>query len=128
MKLLVDTHALMWWLEGSDDLSSSVGDLLEDPAVPVWVSVVSVWEIGIKARLKRLRLRHPDQWTTAGLDRRFGRLILPIELRHVVRAPMLPPIHQDPFDRMLVAQAIEDELTLVTRDRTLQKYPVECVW
>jgi PIN domain nuclease of toxin-antitoxin system len=128
VRLLLDTHAFLWWIQEDDRLPVAVRGMIAESDVAVQVSAVSVWELAIKAALGRLSFDEPiERFIPRQLDEnRFE--VRPIELRDVWRTMTLPLIHGDPFDRMLVAQAIEDSLTLVTGDRTLQTYPVDHIW
>jgi PIN domain nuclease of toxin-antitoxin system len=120
MTLLLDTHVLLWALSRPRDLSREVRARLESPANTVLVSVVSAWEIEIKRALGKLRAPHD---LTVQLQRlRFTEL--PLHLRHVDFLRGLPELHRDPFDRMLVAQAMADDLTLVSADDRVLAYPV----
>ena len=118
MNLLIDSCTLLWWANG-DELSSAVSQAIEDPSNRVWVSAASVWEIGIKTSLGKLAV-HGDLDTA--VDEDFEHL--PITLAHARRAARLPRHHRDPFDRMLVAQAQSEGLTLATRDRRISRYNV----
>lgn len=128
MRLLLDTHSFIWEVEGDKRLPAAVRDLVEDTGNSVYFSVVTAWEMAIKERAGRLQLSRPTDALIADASESFGFPVIAIDLNHVFRAAALPPIHADPFDRMLVAQAIEERLTLVTGDRTLHAYPVQHVW
>ena len=120
MNLLLDTHTLIWALADPQELSTVDREAIIDGNNLVYVSAVSVWEISIKKALGKLEA--PDTLLEE-IDRlRFSPL--EIALVHADRAGKLPPIHLDPFDRMLVAQAQSEQLTLVTRDADIQKYAV----
>ncbi len=119
MKLLLDTHVLIWWL-GGERLSESVREEVEQAANEVLVSAVSVWEAEIKAAAGRLELSGD---LLLGIER-SGFRELPVRASHGRAAAVLPRHHGDPFDRMLVAQARAEEATLVTRDRRLEAYDV----
>lgn len=121
MNLLLDTHAVLWALSAPHQLAARVRELLERPDTTILVSVVSAWEMEIKRALGKLDA--PDDLETQVRRLRF--LELPVHLRHVRQLRKLPTLHRDPFDRMLVAQAIVDGLTLVTRDRNVMAYPVK---
>lgn len=127
MRLLLDTHAFVWWTLGDARLSAPARVAIQDPENDVVLSVVSAWELVIKAGLGRAGFEDPLLETvTREIDN--GMRILPIHLRHAVQLAELPKVHGDPFDRMLVAQALEEGLRLVTRDRMLHDYPVSCIW
>lgn len=123
MNLLLDTHALLWWLEGSPRLGSDAAARIRE-GPPPRVSAVSAWEIAIKEAKGRLHLPAPlDQ----AIDH-YGFIRLAVDLHHVEALRSLPPHHADPFDRMLVAQAQVEGLVLVTADRDFEKYDVPVVW
>ena len=119
MRLLLDTHALLWWL-ADEGLSSQTRDAIADPANLMAVSAASAWEIAIKKALGKLTA--PDdleQQVHAG-----GFVPLPINIAHGIAAGQLARHHDDPFDRMLIAQAIAEGLTIVTRDKRFEDYGV----
>lgn len=119
MRLLLDTHAVLWWLAG-EGLTSQAQDAIADPANFVAVSAVSAWEISIKKALGKLSA--PDD-----LEQQVhasGFAPLPISLAHGVAAGQLVRHHEDPFDRMLIAQALAEGLTVVTRDKRFGDYGV----
>ena len=119
MRLLVDSHALIWAVGRPTELSASARQALQ-ASNDRFVSVASMWEIAIKVSLGKLSL--PDD-LTAALDT-IAAVALPITPAHIDRVQRLPFHHRDPFDRMLVAQAMEEGMTIVTRDRRLGAYGV----
>ncbi|GAA1149706.1 type II toxin-antitoxin system VapC family toxin [Streptomyces hebeiensis] len=119
MKLLLDTHVVLWWLDDSPELSDEVKDLL-DTEPSVHVSAVTPWEIAIKQSLGKLK--GPEDLAERVRDCQFGGL--PVTAGHGVRAGRLPAHHRDPFDRILVAQAQVEGMTLVTRDKWIPEYDV----
>ena len=119
-RLLLDTHVLLWALEDSRALSVDARQSIADTRNEVFVSAVSIWEMAIKRSLGKLRA--PDN--LADTVQEAGFAALPITLAHAEQAGMLPPHHRDPFDRMLVAQALAEGLVLVTDDALIPKYGV----
>ena len=117
MRLLLDTHVFLWWRMGGGKLGPATRDLISN-ADQVFVSAASAWECAIKEGLGKLKLPAPFSLgvTDSGFDG------LPIQLEHGEKTKMLPFHHRDPFDRMLLAQAICEELTLVTADKQLTVY------
>lgn len=121
MSLLLDTHVFLWWVGEPERLSNDARAAIARPDTPVFVSAASAWEIAIKRFLGRIDLR--DEEFDYGL--RESRFIeLPVSARHGLLAGALPPHHRDPFDRMLVAQAMTEGLHLVTQDRTIMDYDI----
>lgn len=120
MKLLLDTNALIWWLEGSRRLSRPAVDAIDDVSNDVHVSAASAWEISTKARLGKLR------FTGSLLVRleKYDVRPLAVTVEHGWAAGALPPVHRDPFDRILVAQARLEELVVVTSDPIFAQYGV----
>jgi PIN domain nuclease of toxin-antitoxin system len=123
MKLLLDTHVLLWALAMPEKLGASSRSALENPGNTIFVSAVSAWEIEIKRALGKLRA--PDDLEEQLRAARFSEL--PLRVRHVQELARLPELHRDPFDRMLIAQARADDLKLMTHDRRILAYPVQTV-
>ena len=128
MRLLLDTHALLWAVGAPDRLSERVRAALLADDHQVRVSIASLWEIAIKVSLRRLELS-PD-WRGSIDDgrARMGARWLAVESSHCGQVAQLPWHHRDPFDRMLIAQAMCEDLTLVSRDRILADYAVRVLW
>jgi len=126
--MLLDSHALLWDTMGDERLPGSVRRLIDDPRSRLVLSVVTTWELTLKNMSGRLRLPDPPAVYLDGLIRDARFEILPIEHRHVAVLPELPEIHDDPFDRMLVAQALVDDLDLVTGDERIRRYPIRTIW
>lgn len=124
MRVLLDSHSLLWSLEAPDRLPKGVLTLLMDGCIPVYVSIVTLWELQIKAGTGKLRLppNLPDLIKASGFD------LLGVAVHHVSQIGMLPLHHRDPFDRMLIAQAMADGMTLVTADRMATLYDVPVLW
>ena len=121
MRLLVDTHLLLWAAASSDRLSSGARMLIEDPANEVYHSAASIWEIAIKGALRRKDFRVDVPALLAALPR-MGFVELPVTGAHAARVVQLANIHRDPFDRLLVAQSVVEPLTLLTNDALLARY------
>jgi PIN domain nuclease of toxin-antitoxin system len=128
MRLLLDTHALLWWHEGATELSEAATAALSDPTNTVYLSAVNVWEIQIKRHLGKLHLTGtlPDLVDQQHRVNGFG--LLAVRVEHIYRLDTLPYHHRDPFDRLLVAQALEEDLTLLTRDEDVASYDVPIHW
>ena len=119
MRLLLDTHVLLWWLADDRKLSKEARALIADANHQAIVSAASVWEVAIKAALRRIEIELDD---LEDAILKSGFQPLPITTQHAVRVGRLPHVHRDPFDRMLVAQAGVEELRLVTHDRVFERY------
>ncbi len=127
MRLLLDTHTLIWHYQDSAALSKKARDAIENKDNKLVISVVSIWEMHIKAGAGKLRLGAPVLEIISWYKDE-GATILQITEPHAHGVRLLPSIHRDPFDRMLVSQAKCDELTLVTADENIRQYPVDCSW
>ncbi|MEL6195930.1 MAG: type II toxin-antitoxin system VapC family toxin [Myxococcota bacterium] len=125
---LLDTHALLFWLDDSSELSTSAQRTITDVAHRIAVSAASLWEIAIKARRKRLSGVEPYLADFEYYHQSWGFDTLPIAASHGVRAGLLVWDHTDPFDRMLVAQSQITGMPLVTRDKTIHTFHPSCVW
>jgi PIN domain nuclease of toxin-antitoxin system len=123
MKLLLDTHVVLWWQRDDRRLNAAARRAIAEADI-VWVSAVSGWEAAIKSALGRLRLSEPFKVLVGADD--FTEL--PVTLAHTERLEALPTHHADPFDRMLVAQALVERATLVSHDRLLAPYGAAMLW
>lgn len=121
MNLLLDTHALLWWLADDRTLAADARAAIRNPRHQVFVSAATAWEMAIKSELGKLAA--PENLDEELDANRFQ--ALPISVPHAMAAGRLPAHHRDPFDRMLIAQARLEGLTLVTRDHMFDKYDVE---
>ncbi|MBU1753782.1 type II toxin-antitoxin system VapC family toxin [bacterium] len=128
MKLLLDTHVFIWWTSEPEKLSSKVIDLCEDSTNSLILSVASIWEIQIKLQLGEIKLYTPLRDLIESQQRINNVKILPIELEHVLALENLPDYHNDPFDRLLIAQANSENTFLVTKDSVFAEYPVKLIW
>ena len=120
MRLLLDSHIVLWWDTDLTKLSESQREAISNPANQVFVSAVSAWELSIKRSTGKLTFTDSIRM----LVKRFGFVELPITMEHGELAASLVLHHKDPFDRMLVAQAIVEKMVLVTADRRLAEYRV----
>ncbi|PXF32484.1 hypothetical protein WH50_04155 [Pokkaliibacter plantistimulans] len=120
-RLLLDTHVLLWWLTDDPILGEKAKAAIQDIRNEVYVSAASTWEISIKKSLGKLQV--PDDMSTMIEDEGF--IGLPISLYHGDQAGLLPKLHNDPFDRMLIAQAQAEGLILVTHDAAIMQYTVQ---
>jgi PIN domain nuclease of toxin-antitoxin system len=123
MNLLIDTHVLLWWLSNDSTLSREARECLRDNRNTVFVSAASVWEISIKKSIGKLDA--PDDLESAMRVGRFRELA--ISTAHALAAGTLPMHHSDPFDRMLVAQAMLESLTFLTRDDRIEAYSIPTI-
>ncbi len=128
MKLLLDTHALIWFLEDDPKLTVAARDAIEDAANERWVSTASGWEMAIKSQIGKLVLPRPFEVLFPGALEAHGFFILPIQPRHLHRYHSLPLHHRDPFDRLLVAQALADGFGVVGNDAAFDAYGVTRIW
>jgi PIN domain nuclease of toxin-antitoxin system len=128
VKLLLDTHVFLWWLERNPRLSARAGALIADPDCEVFVSIVTVWEIAIKAGLGQLEMPVDLGGFLRRELARNGFETLPITFEHAVAARNLPPHHRDPFDRLLICQSHVEMLGLVSADPALAAYGADVVW
>lgn len=125
MRYLLDTHVILWYFDAAKELPLAVRDTVDSSEC--FYSVASLWEIAIKQSIGRLN----RDITVSDYDsccRRAGFRNLPISPMHLDRIKALPDIHRDPFDRILVAQAMEEGLAIVTCDRIIPQYPVQTIW
>ena len=128
MRLLLDTHAFLWWIFDDPRLSSTARALIADPSAEILFSVVSAWEIAIKARTGRLDLPPGLPAFIHDQIRRNRFTVLPIGLRHALQVHALPDHHRDPFDRLLVAQSQVEEAPLLSTDTQIAAYDVTLRW
>jgi PIN domain nuclease of toxin-antitoxin system len=125
MKLLLDTHIFIWWADQPEKLSNAVLSALEDEANELLLSVASVWEMQIKIQLGKLKVRLPLKELVKNQQETNDLTVSPVTLTHVLAVGDLPFHHKDPFDRLLIAQSIQEDLTLVTADSQFSAYSVK---
>ncbi len=128
MRALLDTHTLLWYLAGDHGLSARARGVIDDPASTMFVSIASLWEIAIKYANGKLDLGLSfdefirDQLSSTAFE------VLAVETAHLVTLASLPLHHRDPFDRILIAQAISDDLAIVGTDSAFDSYPIQRIW
>jgi len=128
MRVLLDTHALLWWLFDDPKLSKKARNAIHNIDNNILVSSVSAWEISTKFRLGKLPEAEEAVHNLPALVRRARFEVLPIGLEHALTAGRLGGEHRDPFDRMLIAQATLEHMPVVTRDPVFRKYKVRVIW
>ncbi len=128
MRVLLDTHALLWWLAGDGQRSSMARQTMADPANESFVSAASAWEVSTKFRIGKLPGAGPLAVDFAREVRQQGFVALAISLEHAQVAGALVGDHRDPFDRMLIAQAREEKMALVSNDAAFDAFDVQRVW
>jgi PIN domain nuclease of toxin-antitoxin system len=127
MDLLLDTHSLIWFLNGDEKLSIKAKSAIEDPKNSKMVSIASIWEIAIKISLGKFKFPNGFKYFL-DLVEDNGFEILPITFEHTIELSTLEFIHRDPFDRLLISQSIADKLFIVTKDDNIKRYKIETIW
>jgi PIN domain nuclease of toxin-antitoxin system len=127
-RLLLDTHAFLWWLAGDERLSADAREAISEELDPIFVSAASIWEIATKHRLGKLPSASAIVGDLAVVIESQGFVGLPISVRHGETAGSLPGPHHDPFDRMLIAQALLDDLVLVSNEQAFGAYGARLLW
>ena len=128
MRVLLDTHAFLWWVADSPKLSADARELIANEQNEPIFSVVSAWEIAIKASVGKLELPQPPEKFVAEQISRNALDVLPIHLRHALGIHGLPDHHRDLFDRLLIAQAVVENFAILTADPLVTKYPIQTIW
>lgn len=128
MKLLLDSHAFIWWDENPARLGATASAACFDPANELILSAASAWEMQIKVMLGKLVLRKPLGQVISDQVQQNGLTILPVNLDHILRLDSLPSHHKDPFDRLMVSQAMTEGWPIVSHDLAVAKYPVKIIW
>ncbi len=128
MKLLLDTHTLLWFISGSSNLSSSARLAIEDAANEKYVSIASIWETAIKVSIGKMTLAAPFDSLFPQQLQVNGFELLPVKVEHTSVVTTLPFHHRDPFDRLLIAQAINEKMTIVSLDKVFDDYGLTREW
>ncbi|MGC3990541.1 MAG: type II toxin-antitoxin system VapC family toxin [Chthoniobacteraceae bacterium] len=126
--MLLDTHAFIWWDNDRSKLSDRVLTALHDPQNTLHLSLVSIWELQVKIQLGKLSLRLPLAEVVQAQCEQNKFVIEAISLKDILTLSVLPPVHRDPFDRLLVSQAKRGDFHLVSHDAVMSSYPVEVFW
>jgi PIN domain nuclease of toxin-antitoxin system len=128
VKYLLDTVIWLWSIGSVERINPTCLDILENGRAEIYFSAATAWEVSIKARLGKLHLPGPPAQCIPAFMAKQGLRPLPVSHLHAVKVYDLPLHHQDPFDRLIIAQAITEEMTVLTADRAFRKYPVDVVW
>lgn len=127
MRLLLDTHTLLWFYGGDEALPTNLKDFIRNPTNDCYVSIASLWEITIKIGLGKLSIGAPITELFSFMERnQFW--VLPIELHHLLQLQQLPNHHKDPFDRLIIAQAKAENLPIATKDQFFSYYGLTILW
>jgi PIN domain nuclease of toxin-antitoxin system len=128
MKVLLDTHVLIWWSLDSVKLTKKIYELLTDPDNTLVVSIASIWEMQVKVQLGKLDLDKKVSELITHQQQVNNLEVLPIDPAHVYALESLPHEHRDPFDRIIIAQSIVEAIPLLSADKVFDRYPVERIW
>ena len=127
MNYLLDTHVFLWLISEPEKLSKKVFSILENSKSKLYFSTASSWEIVIKYKLGKIKLENPKVLISNELAY-YKISVLTINLEHVFQLLKLKPIHKDPFDRILISQAINEKMTFISNDIMIKKYPLKIIW
>ncbi len=128
MRYLLDTQVFLWWSDQYSNLSRKVYSICEDTDNDLFLSIASIWEIQIKMQLGKLRLPETLEQIVTTQQRKNNFHLLSIQTNHVYGLGQLSSQHKDPFDRMLISQAIHEDMPILTKDDVMKKYSVEVIW
>lgn len=127
MAFLLDSHALIWMMEGDSRLSKTVSDIILDGENSIWISKASFWEISIKRSLGKLKLGHAtSEFWKISLEQ--GIQLLNIEISHLSQLEKLPFHHNDPFDRIIISQALAEGMSILSKDNKFSLYDIKLIW
>ena len=128
MKVLLDTHSFLWYCNAETRLSAFAKETIEDVSNQPCLSMASIWEMAIKVSMGKLLLQHPFEIFIPHLLQLNGISTLPIELHHTYTLAALPFHHRDPFDRLIIAQGISEEIPIISVDAIFDLYPIQRLW
>jgi PIN domain nuclease of toxin-antitoxin system len=126
MRILIDSHTFYWWAENKSQLSPLAREILADPETKAVLSLATLWELSLKH--DRLKMSDDFDRLLDLIDSELGAVLLPVELTHIRRSATLPWHHRDPFDRILIAQALVENLSILTVDSKIARYQVPVIW
>lgn len=127
MNYLLDTHALIWFLNGEEHLSEKSKKVIENPENSLFISIATIWELAIKISLGKFKFEQGFKKFLELIEEN-GFEVIPISLEHALRLSTLEFLHRDPFDRLIVVQAMTDNLTVITKDEYMEKYSISTLW
>jgi PIN domain nuclease of toxin-antitoxin system len=127
MAFLLDTHVFLWYINGDEVLNEKIKNVINDNSLERYVSIVSLWEISIKMSINKLKLTH-DFEALDGYLKANNLKLLSVRFEHLIELKNLPHHYSDPFDRLLIAQASFENLTIISADRHFKAYPVRVTW
>lgn len=127
MNLILDTHTFIWWDSDISQMSQKARHLVEDTSNTIYLSMASVWEIQIKRNIGKLETRKPIAQLIRD-QQKNGIKLLSISLEHLIALESIGDFHRDPFDRLIIAQALTEELAIITKDKAFRHYDVPLVW
>ena len=128
MRFLLDTHTFLWWVADDPQLSLSAKTIISNPDNEIYFSVVSAWEIIIKVGTGKFSLSEPPEVYIPSRITSNQFETLTVQMPHILRINGLPNFHKDPFDRLLIAQSLVEDLSLITVDEAIAQYPVKTIW
>jgi PIN domain nuclease of toxin-antitoxin system len=128
VKILLDTHTFLWFMIDHPNLSQYAASLIEDPDNEVFISVATLWEIAIKVSLGKLHLAKPFEQLIPDQLQKNDFTLLPIEIIHLTQVITLPQHHRDPFDRLMIAQSLVEDMPILSRDSNFDAYNLERLW
>lgn len=128
MNYLLDTHAFLWWIAGHNNLSARARQVISNQDNIIYFSAASAWEIAIKAKLGKIEIEGPiDSFLLEQLQEN-NITSLAVQVKHALHTSNLPPLHRDPFDRLLIAQSLSEGFPIITADKQIREYQVETCW
>jgi PIN domain nuclease of toxin-antitoxin system len=128
VKVLLDTHTFLWWVADDPQISVTAKNIIVNPDNDIYLSVISAWEIIIKVGTGKLSLSEPPEIYIPNPIASNQFEILPVQISHILKINSLHNFHKDPFDRLLIAQSLVEDFSLITIDSAITQYPVKTIW